>query len=194
MTFTWTELRNMNYWSDLGSGNNVGTLEVRPPVTVYRNVTIDFAQSNSGNAFDITNGIIGGASLINGLVGFDAAINSTVVLKYAQREIGTIVSATELTALKQARALKALNVAKSVGNELGVLGGLVIAGDILYNSEVKASDGINAAMTGIAFTGWGAPVAGIWFVLDIGTGLITGKSISDRIDLKVGAPLVKWHW
>ncbi len=54
-------------------------------------------------------------------------------------------------------------------NRLGVAGGLVIAGDVLYNSEVKASHAINAVMTGIAFTGWGAHVAGIWFVADFGT-------------------------
>ena len=35
-----------------------------------------------------------------------------------------------------------------------------------------------AFMTGIAFTGWGAPIAGVWFVADFGTGLITGSSIS----------------
>jgi len=44
-----------------------------------------------------------------------------------------------------------------------VAAGLVIAGDALYHSEVKASHGINAVMTGIAFTGWGAPVSGAWY-------------------------------
>jgi len=128
------------------------------------------------------------------LVGFDAAINSKHAYRYARRINGRVVSAAELTATNQAKALKVLNVSKSIGNKLGVAGGLVIAGDVLYNSEVKASHGINAFMTWIAFTGWGAPVAGIWFVADIGTGLITGKSISDRIDSGVGAPLVDWDW
>jgi len=49
-------------------------------------------------------------------------------------------------------------------------------------------------MTGIAFTGWGAPVAGLWFVADFGTGLFTGRSLSDRLNSRAGAPLVDWDW
>lgn len=152
------------------------------------------AAGQGGDGFGIANDIIGGAGVVNGLVGFDAAINSKHAYRYAQRINDRVVSAAELTATNQAKALKLLNVSKSIGNKLGVAGGLVIAGDVLYNSEVKASHGINAVMTGIAFTGWGAPVAGIWFVADFGTGLITGKSISNRIDSGVGAPLEDWDW
>jgi len=49
-------------------------------------------------------------------------------------------------------------------------------------------------MTAISFTGVGAIVTGVWFVADVGTGLITGTSISDRIDSAVGAPLVDWEY
>ena len=150
------------------------------------------AANGEGADFGIANDIIGGASVVNGLVGFDAAINSTHTLRYAQRVNGVVKSAAELTAINQARALKVLNASKSFGSKLGVAGGVVIAADVIYNSEIKASHGINAVMTGIAFTGWGAPFAGLWFVADFGTGLITGTSISDRIDSSVGAPLVNW--
>lgn len=95
------------------------------------------AQSQGGNAFGIANNIIGGAGVVNGLVGFDAAINSKHVYRYTQRINGRVVSAAELTATNQAKALKVLNASKSIGNKLGVAGGLVIAGDVLYNSESK---------------------------------------------------------
>ena len=152
------------------------------------------AANGGGNGFGITGDVIGGTSVVNGLVGFDAAINSTHTLSYAQRVNGVVKSAAELTAINQARALKVLNASKSIGNKLGVAGGVVIAADVLYNSEIRVSHGINAFMTGIAFTGYGAPVAGLWFIADFGTGLITGTSISERIDSSVGAPLVDWDW
>ena len=64
--------------------------------------------------------------------------------------------------------------------------------DIFNNSQINTSDAINTFMTGISFTGVGAVVAGVWFVADIGTGIITGTSLSDRIDNSVGGPLVDW--
>jgi len=147
---------------------------------------------SDGNRFGLAGNIVGGASVIDGLVGFDAALNSTRSLKYAQRINGSVVSAAELTALRQAKALKVLNASKSLGKKLGIAGSVVILADVLYNSEIKASHGVNTFMTAIAFTGLGAPVAGIWFVADFGTGLITGTSISDRIDANTGS--LDWDW
>lgn len=47
-------------------------------------------------------------------------------------------------------------------------------------------------MAGISLTGWGAPIAGAWFVIDLGTELIIGISLLDRIDDTVGSPLLEW--
>ncbi|NLN25019.1 MAG: hypothetical protein GX163_05095 [Bacteroidetes bacterium] len=86
------------------------------------------------------------------------------------------------------------NAAKGLSKKLGYVGGFIVVADVAYNSQVNTSDLISATMTGIAFTGWGAPIAGLWFVVDFGTGLITGTSISDRIDSSVGAPLLDWDY
>ena len=91
------------------------------------------AQEWENNGFGITNDIIGAAGVVNGLVGFDATINAKHVYWYAQRINGRVVSAAELTAINQAKALKVLIASKSIGNKLGVAGGLVITGDVLYN-------------------------------------------------------------
>ncbi len=48
-------------------------------------------------------------------------------------------------------------------------------------------------MTTISFTGVGALVSGAWFIADIGTELITGRSISQCIDEEVGKPLLDWN-
>ena len=41
--------------------------------------------------------------------------------------------------------------------------------------------------------GVGSIISGIWFIADIGTELISGKSLSDRLDEGVGGPLVDWN-
>jgi len=125
--------------------------------------------------------IVGGASLFNGGV-------KTIAKEYV-RQVGIN---QKLAGTMNGKLPNAYNAAKGFGTKLGVAGGLVIAGDILYNSEIKASNALNAVMTGIAFTGWGAPIAGLWFIVDFGTGLITGTSISDRIDANIGS--IDWTW
>jgi len=149
---------------------------------------------SGGYSFNVAYDILGGTGLINGLAGFDAGVSSRHTYVYAQRINGKVVSAAKLTALNRAKALKVLNASKSIATKLNVASAIVITGDVLYNSHITASQGLNAFMTGIAFTGWGAPVAGLWFVADFGTGLFTGKSLSDRLDSRVGAPLIDWNW
>lgn len=130
---------------------------------------------------DYAGNATGGASLVNG--------GAKVIAKEYVRQVGIN---NRLTGIKNVKLPGAYNSFKVVGKRLGVVGGALIVGDVLYNSEIQASDGINAIMTGIAFTGWGAPVAGVWFAADFGTGLVTGQSISDRIDSSIGSPLVNW--
>jgi hypothetical protein len=89
----------------------------------------------------------------------------------------------------------ARNTAQSVrmmGNTAGALGGAVIVADVLVNSEITVSNGINAFMTGISFTGIGAPIAGVWFVADFGMEIFTGRSFSERID--ANTPSLDWNW
>lgn len=97
-----------------------------------------------------------------------------------------------IAGIKNPKLPNSYNTAKGLGKKLGVLGGLVTAGDILYNSELTVSDGINLTMTGISFTGIGAIVSGAWFVADNGLGFITGRSISDRIDANTNS--LDWEW
>lgn len=73
------------------------------------------------------------------------------------------------------------------GTALGIASAGALIYDVASTGEVSTSDGINAFMIGISFSGWGAIVSGLWFVADVGTGLITGKSISDRIDENTGS-------
>jgi len=70
----------------------------------------------------------------------------------------------------------------------------MIVGDVLYNSQVNTSHLVNSFMTGIDFTGWGAPVAAVWFVADTGFAYFTDASLSQRIDKAYGDPLVDWEW
>lgn len=61
-------------------------------------------------------------------------------------------------------------------------GKLLLAGDIALSGEVKPSHVVSVVLIGASSTGVGAIFAGIYFVADFGTGLVTGKSISDRLD------------
>lgn len=81
---------------------------------------------------------------------------------------------------------------KMIGNTAGALGGAVIVADVLVNSEITVSNGINAFMTGISFTGIGGPIAGVWFVADFGMEVFTGRSFSERID--ANTPSFDWDW
>ena len=69
----------------------------------------------------------------------------------------------------------------------------MVGADIAVNKQVKASHIVNGFMTGLSFTGVGSVISGLWFVADLGTQLVTGKSLSDRIDEAVGEPLLDWN-
>jgi hypothetical protein len=134
-------------------------------------------------AIDHTGKTIGGASVVNGGVKI-----------VAKEYVSQVDINNKLAGIKNAKLPNAYNTAKGFSKKLGVVGCVIVAADVAYNSQVNTSDLISATMTGIAFTGWGAPIAGLWFVADFGTGLITGTSISDRIDSWVGTPLLDWDY
>jgi len=76
---------------------------------------------------------------------------------------------------------QAASKAKAIRGLSKLGSGLVLA-DVALSGEVKPSHMISVALIGASSTGVGAIFAGIYFVADIGTGLVTGSSISDRID------------
>ncbi len=76
-------------------------------------------------------------------------------------------------------ALKSRAIAGSVLRKAGPA--LLIA-DIGLSGEVKPSHVVTAVLIGASSTGIGAIFAGIYFIADIGTGVVTGRSISDRLD------------
>ncbi len=126
---------------------------------------------------------VGGSSLINDGV-------KTIAKEYVRQ----VAINNELAGIKNAKLPNTYNAAKSLSKKLGVVGGVIVAVDVAYNSQINTSDLISATMTGIAFTGWGAPIAGLWFIADFGTGLVTGTSLSNRIDSSVGVPLLDWDY
>ncbi len=81
---------------------------------------------------------------------------------------------------------------KTLGNAASYFGGALILGEVLINSEITVSNGINAFMTGISFTGIGAPIASVWFAADFMMYVFTGRSISDRIDDNTKS--IDWEW
>ena len=89
-------------------------------------------------------------------------------------------------------AKSAAHSVRMIGNIAGVFGGAVIVVDVLVNSEITVSNGINAFMIGISFTGIGAPIAGVWFIADFGMEIFTGRSFSERID--ANTPSLDWDW
>ncbi len=65
---------------------------------------------------------------------------------------------------------------------LGKLGPGLLLADVAMSGEIKPSHAVNAVLIGASTTGVGAIFAGIYFIADIGTGFVTGSSISERLD------------
>ncbi|PKQ63288.1 hypothetical protein BZG01_16335 [Labilibaculum manganireducens] len=143
----------------------------------------DFSCDWINSTLDYSGKIVGSGNLING------GIKSV-----AKEYIRQVAVNSKLAGIQNAKLPKFYGTAKGFSRKLGVVGGVIVAGDILYNSEVKASDGINVIMTGIAFTGWGAPIAGVWFIADFSAELLTGVSLSEQIDSSIGKPLLDWDY
>ena len=61
-------------------------------------------------------------------------------------------------------------------------GKFLLAADVGLSGEIKPSHVVTACLIGSSSTGVGAIFAGVYFIADIGTGLITGNSISQRLD------------
>ncbi len=94
---------------------------------------------------------------------------------------------------QQIKPLKGVRATGKVATRiLGKAGYGLVFIDIAASGEVKTSHFINASMISLSFTGWGAVVAGVWFIADFGTmgvNLIIGngaRGLSDIIDDATG--------
>lgn len=65
---------------------------------------------------------------------------------------------------------------------LSKLGPGLLLADVALSGEIKPSHAVNAVLIGASTTGVGAIFAGIYFIADVGTGFVTGSSISERLD------------
>jgi len=84
---------------------------------------------------------------------------------------------------------------KATGKLLGVASGLISVGEVMVNSQVKASNLLDVAVTGasmIPVVGWA--IGGSYFIADMTTRAITNKSIGDHLNDAVGGPLFDWEW
>lgn len=80
-----------------------------------------------------------------------------------------------------------LSKSKAIGGKLLKRAGpALIVADIALSGELKPSHAINTILIGASTTGIGAIVAGAYFITDIGCEFVTGTSLSDRIDKKIG--------
>ncbi|GEN70602.1 DUF6443 domain-containing protein [Chryseobacterium lathyri] len=72
---------------------------------------------------------------------------------------------------------------KGIGVAGGAVAGAVIIYDVVDSKQIKASNILDAAVTGVSFVpGWGWVVGGVFFGADMVTKGITGQSIGDHLD------------
>ncbi len=62
--------------------------------------------------------------------------------------------------------------------------------NVVSTGKVNSSDLLNVSMTALGSTGFGAPIAGVYFVADLLTFAITQKSIGQHLDEAVGGPIL----
>lgn len=84
---------------------------------------------------------------------------------------------------------------KSAGVGLGVVSAAATVTQVLYNSQINASNVLDAVVTGVSFIpGIGWAIGGGFFVADLITRGVTGQSIGQHLDDAVGQPLFDWDW
>ncbi|AEA43723.1 RHS repeat-associated core domain protein [Fluviicola taffensis DSM 16823] len=74
-------------------------------------------------------------------------------------------------------------VLKGGSKALGWAGGVITVGEVVYNGNLKASNMLDATVTGVSFIpvyGWAA--GGIYFLADVITKEASGKSIGEHLD------------
>jgi hypothetical protein len=78
---------------------------------------------------------------------------------------------------------------KSLNYKLGAASGLLIVADVYMKGEIRPSHVVNGIMTGVGLSGWGSPVAAVYFLTDLGMGLFYDGGLSGYIDDTWGSPL-----
>ncbi|WP_142785723.1 DUF6443 domain-containing protein [Changchengzhania lutea] len=107
--------------------------------------------------------------------------------RWDKRYNNPVAKAWRITQLEKVKGIRNLST------KLTKAGGVLIIADIALSGEIKVSHGINGLATGLALTGFGAPIAAVWFIADLGTGtanyfLGNGfRTISDIIDDNTGS-------
>lgn len=76
----------------------------------------------------------------------------------------------------------ASNAKKIGGSLLKKAGPVLLIADVALGGEIKPSHIVTGVLIGASSTGVGAIFAGIYFVADVGTELVSGTSISNRLD------------
>ncbi|HCA07162.1 DUF6443 domain-containing protein [Chryseobacterium sp.] len=72
---------------------------------------------------------------------------------------------------------------KGIGVAGGAVAGAVIIYDVVDSKQIKASNILDAVVTGVSFVpGWGWVVGGVFFGADMITKGLTGQSIGDHVD------------
>ncbi|KAA8478433.1 hypothetical protein BDE36_0263 [Arcticibacter tournemirensis] len=73
------------------------------------------------------------------------------------------------------------------GRRLGYAGLAMTAVDMAYNG-VNLSNTLDAAMGGLAFTGWGAPISAAYFLVNWGVEAYSGQSLGQHLQGKFTDP------
>lgn len=80
-------------------------------------------------------------------------------------------------------AFRTASNAKKIGGKLlKKAGPVLLLADVTLSGEIKPSHIVTGVLIGASSTGVGAIFAGIYFVADVGTELVSGTGISDRLD------------
>ena len=125
---------------------------------------------------DVINNILKNIQLANGAGSLGA--NLTMAIRYelfktARWQYNTYANIARPT-------VNGLRTTRNVIRGLGWVGVGLTAIDMQQNG-INVSNSLDAVMTGIAFTGWGAPVSGVYFVANLFSMAFTGSSIGEHI-------------
>jgi len=94
---------------------------------------------------------------------------------------------------KSINNLKYVKVAKDITRGVAYVQGALIVADVYKNSQIKASNIMEGAITGLStIPGWGWAIGGAYFLSDLITKEVTRKTIGERLDNAVGGALVEW--
>ncbi len=107
----------------------------------------------------------------------------------AQKKIKKLTGKKIRTRELRSMAKNGLN---NASRKITVIGGVLAVGDVLIDGELRASHVLNTAMVGVsAIPGFGWIVGGAYFLSDMITLGVTGKTIGQHLDEAVGAPLIE---